>query len=525
MRSSFRAGGSRELSESRQAEPTERAPLLVWVLTAALVFICATWSILTPPLLAPDETSHLSSVLRVADDLSWPDPGEARIPEYVTMLGEERQLAPEDRSVLSDLAAQHPDASDRLDQMTQHPPLYYVIAAGVVKIFGAEDWRWDQAALLVRLLGAILAAPLVWLAWSATRTLTRSRKAGILAAMAIFLVPGLAQMLGVANNDTFAILVGSIVAWLSIKILCGDRRRSVLLGLGVAFGLAGLAKGTLLAYGILVVLVLLFGAGHPRAWPQRLWQTAWPLLVSLVFGQWWWIRNLVLFGTLQPYGYLLSDTTWAPGTGPSIGDFIDEMWRVTPATFWGWFGRVNAPLPQILVDFATVTCIVLVLTGMLRRKKTLRTAAILVSPILISAVLMLRVSWGAYAETTAYRGMHGRYFYPFIVLVLALAALALSNIVRERSARTALALGTIAASVAMAFFGLAVSGIYFYGDDLWAQWRSALTKWIFHSSSLPAGTTTVIAGLACALLITGAVMSVRAILVSPEDREQRELAG
>ncbi|MBA8816657.1 MFS family permease [Microbacterium halimionae] len=525
MRSTLRAVDSRDPSELPQPPLTERAPLLVWVLTAALIFVCATWSILTPPLLAPDETSHLSSVLRVANDLSWPDPGEARIPEYVTLLSDEWEEAPSERSILSDLATQYPNASDRVDQMTQHPPLYYVIAAGVVNVFDAQDWRWDQAVLLARLLGAVLASPLVWLAWSATRTLTRSRKAGIVAAMGIFVVPGFAQMLGVTNNDTFAILMGSIVAWLSIKILCGDRRRSVLLGLGIAFGITGLAKGTLLAYGVLVVLALIFGARHPRAWPQRLWQATWPLLVSLVFGQWWWIRNIVLFGTLQPYGYLLSDTTWAPGTGPSILDFIDEMWRVTSATFWGWFGRVNAPLPQILVDFATVTCVVLVVTGLLRRKNTLRTAAILASPIVVSAILMLRVSWGAYAETTEYRGLHGRYFYPFIVLGLALAALAISNIVRERSARVALGLGTIAASVFMAFFGLAVSGIYFYGDDLWAQWRGALTNWIFHSSSLPAGTTIVIAGLACALLIAGAVMSVRAILVSPEDREQREFAG
>lgn len=494
------------------SRPSFRTPPAVWWLTAAFALLCATWSVLTPPLLAPDETAHLSGVLRLTDGFEWPSPADTRMPEYLAELGTERSLPPDERSTLPERAEQFPGDSDRVDQMTQHPPLYYLIGSAVVNAVGADEWRWDRAVLLIRLLGAILAAPLVWLAWSTVARLTGSRKAGIVGASVVFLVPGLAQMLGVINNDTLAILIGSVVAWLSIRVLTGDRRGVTLAGLGVAFGLAGLAKGTLIAFGALVILALLFGRGRPESWTSRLWQTAWPLLVAFVFGQWWWVRNLLTYGTLQPYGFLVEEKPWAPGTAPNLGSFIEEMWRVTPTTFWGWFGRVSAPLPQILVDLLMVTCLLVVVVGMFRYRRDLRVVLIIAAPIVITLVLMLRVSWGAYVDSGGFRGMHGRYFYPVLIPIIALAALAALNLVREHGARRVFGVGAVVMSAIMPFVGLWTLFVYVYADGNVFAIRRGLGYWVSDVSPVPPVVSLALPVLFAITLAVGMTLAARSLL-------------
>ncbi|WP_344060927.1 DUF2142 domain-containing protein [Microbacterium pumilum] len=483
-----------------------RTPISVWVLTAAFVLLCATWSILTPQLLAPDESAHFSSALRMSQGFDWPDPGEALRPEFVQQLGGERAIPHDERSTIGELREQFPGASDTLDQMTQHPPPYYMIAGGLIAALGGDDLRWDVALLSMRLLGAILAAPLIWLTWNTIRRFTRSERMATVAAMVPFAVPGLAQMLGVANNDTPAILMGSVVIWLAVRVLTGDRRLLTLIGLAAAFGLAGLAKGTLISLAPLVVLVLFFGRGRPAQLGPRIWQTVWPLLIAFVFGQWWWLRNLALFGTLQPYGYTLSDKQWPAGQGPSLPDYVEEVWRVTATSFWGWFGRVNAPLPQILVDVLTVTCLLVVLVGIFRRRERIVDALIVASPIAVSLLLLFRVSWATYADTSEFRGLHGRYFYPVIVALVALGALGASNIVREAAARVAFGRAIVIVSTFMSFFGLAVAYVFFYASDNWSAWRSGVRP-LLDMASTPPAVTLVVPAVYGVLLLVGAGMT------------------
>ena len=108
--------------------------------------------------------------------------------------------------------------------MTQHPPLYYILAGGVLAAPGVKDLVWDQSLLLVRLLGALFAAPLVWLSWNGIATLTRSRRFGAVAAFVPFGVPEIAQTMGVTTNDSLVILMAWLTTWVAIKVFVGDRR-------------------------------------------------------------------------------------------------------------------------------------------------------------------------------------------------------------------------------------------------------------------------------------------------------------
>ena len=483
------------------------APRVIWVLTAAMMLLTATWSLLTPQFLAPDESAHFASSVRLSEGFSWPDPATARFPASVEAAGEEARVPHSHRSTLSDLDRAHPGEGDRFDQMTQHPPLYYILTGGALATPGVGELVWDQAMLIARLVGALLAAPLVWLTWNTVTSLTKSSRMGTVAAFSIFAVPQLPQTMGVVTNDSLAILAAWATTWLAVKILCGDRRWPQIVGLGVAFGFGCLVKGTVLPLGILLLLVLLLGAGGEK-WSRRLAQTAVALAVAFVTGGWWWARNVLLFGTLQPDG-LVQDPGAPPANGPSVGHYIDEVWSTTPTTFWGWFGRVNVPLPELLVDVLTISCALVVIVGTFRSRETLRSSAVLAAPVILATVLFVRTSWVAYEDTGAVRGLHGRYFFPVLLAIVAIAAIAAANIMVTRSARRAFGHAVVGGAAALTITGLGVAFLGFYAGNAYGNWRVGLDVWLHSYSPVPSVVTLGVPFVALASLALAIVMYLR----------------
>jgi 4-amino-4-deoxy-L-arabinose transferase-like glycosyltransferase len=496
-----------------QAEPTGakttigRAPWSIWVLTAAFVALCATWSLLTPQFLAPDESAHFASSVRVSQGFSWPDPGTARFPAAVEAAQAEARTPHDQRSTLESLLADHPGEGQRFDQMTQHPPLYYLLTGGILALPGIDRLSWDIGMLSARLLGAVLAAPLIWLAWNGIGSLLRSRKAGVLAAVAVFAVPQLPQTMGVVTNDSLAILSAWVVVWLSIRVLKGDRRLRTIVALGIAFGVGCLTKGTVLPLGILLVLAPLLGV--PSEPTTRRWRNVVLALgTAFVVGGWWWLRNIVIFRALQPRG--LVEERVAPDPGSlSIGYYIDEVWNTTPTTFWGWFGRVNVPLPEPVIDVVTIACLLLVAVGAFRIRQSLPYAITLAAPVLLTVIFFVNTSWSAYAASGAVRGLHGRYFFTVLLALIALSALSVANITRTRPARRALTIVVTVGSVGMTFGGLGVAFLGLYADDRYRQWREGLSAWLNDYSPLPTALTLAVPATFAALLAIGLILSAR----------------
>lgn len=48
-----------------------------------------------------------------------------------------------------------------VDQMTQHPPLFYELQAVAYRAVDASDWPWDRQLLLMRVVSALMTLPLV----------------------------------------------------------------------------------------------------------------------------------------------------------------------------------------------------------------------------------------------------------------------------------------------------------------------------------------------------------------------------
>lgn len=485
-----------------------RAPWFVWVLTAAFMLVVTLWASLTLSLRAPDEMAHLSTVYRLSEAPSWPDPGTAVMPGAVVAAGDETSLPQGERSSFNELAAAHPEDSDRGDQMTQHPPLYYAVMAAALNIPGVKDLPWGQALFLLRALGALFAAPLIWLSWNSAALLTRSRRVAAVAAVLPFAVPQVAQNFGTLTNDSAAILASWVVTWISIRVWAGDRRTRVLLALGAAFGAAALTKGTALPLGLLVVLVLLLGPGT-APWRRRILDLMWPMAVAFVIGGWWWLRNLVLFDTLQPDGMgpFTDFAKWQPGESPSLAYYISEVWRVTITSFWGWFGRVNAPLPEPLVEILTVLCVTVLVVGGLRFRRNIPTFLVFISPVVATAILFVRSSWAAYLERTEPGGLHGRYFFTMLLILIALCALAAVSLVRDKAPRRALAITVVTGTAMMIATGVVVAIVGLWGDFELASFGEAARTWVLASplpseldaAQLIAIALTTVTGLAGAL--------------------------
>lgn len=471
-------------------------------LTVAFVAVCGLWAVLTPIYAVPDEHAHLNSSIRLTQGLTWPAPGDARLKPEVAGARAEGEIPAEDRSSFDEL-----ESDERgVDQMTQHPPLYYGFGATVLTIVDYEQRRADQALLALRLAGLIFVVPLPLLVWNSTRRLTRSPRAAIVAAAALFAVPQLAQVLGGVTNDGMTILWCSIVAWLTIRWMTGDRRLRVLVALGVVLGLALLTKGTALPFIPFTALVLLI-------WPRdaglsrRCIQAFGALALAFVVGGWWWLRNIIVHGDLQPSGLAGTRETrpWEPGTGPDFVQYLDLLWSNMTVRFWGEFGLLDYPLPEVLTDILSVVSVVVIAGyAYTRHPRRLQTIVLSLLPLLLVLMLVAN-TWRHFVRTQLPAGMQGRYLFVALVALIAVSAVAWMRCIPAQHHRRA---GLIALVVAgfMAVLGPFRLYIGAYENSLYRVTGAGLRDLL---AATPAGTF----GFAVALVVV-ATTGLTAVLLA-----------
>jgi len=506
------SGAADGLRSDRPAHPrvSRREVGTVATITAAFFAVLFMWAVLTPPFGAPDEPAHLNSALRLTDGFSWPAPGEARISNAVIAARDEAGLPAAERSTLAELETAHPGTGG-VDQMTQHPPLYYLFVAGVLNLVGASDMRADLGLLVMRVCGILLSLPLPALLWASVRRVTRSPRTAVVGAAAVLAVPQLAQISASASNDPAAILACSVTTLLLIRIMTGDGRRRTAVAAGVALGVALLTKGTALPFIPFLAVIL---AGWPRTMPRRtrLLRALGSLLVAFVVGGWWWARNLIVFRDLQPSGLAPSRETkpWAPGTGPDIVSYLDLMWKRLSNNFWGDFGALDYPLPEIVTDTLSVVCIAVVLFAIFsRRADRLQMHVLAALPTLLLLMLVVN-TWRHFVRTQAPAGMQGRYFYVTIVVLVVLSALAWRAIVAaERRV-------SVATTLLGVFAALAVLGLLrqYIGDYELSQYRISLTGFRIFVADATVGLPGVVAAavvlaVAAPTALVGSLMFVR----------------
>ncbi|PZE68094.1 glycosyltransferase family 39 protein [Curtobacterium sp. MCBD17_021] len=446
------SGGTTDRAPVRRAEV-----VVVAGVTAAFGLILLLWAVLVPAFQAPDERAHFDAAVHVALGDGWPAPGDLHLLSAI------EQLAPTDRTPLGDLLRTTDGAdSDTVNQMTQHPPTYYVVAAGLLHLTHFEDRSVDAAVAVLRLIGALAVLPLPALAWATVRRVTRSARAGVVGAFAVLAVPELASIGASVSNDGPVMLFAGTTVWLASRVLTGDRRTRTAVALGVSLGVALLWKGTALPLIPFVGLAVVVGATG-RPFPVRVLRAVWVLAVAAALGAWWWVRNLLVHHQLQPDGFsaIRPPRPFPADTGPDPVTFVGVSWSTIARTFWGSFGgKAQWIVSPVLFETATVLALGAVLIWGFRRGRGSGTALTLA--VLPVTILLLQswTTWSSYLDTTFVGGTQGRYYFPAVLAFIALSAIAWRRALRtETGHRRAGVIVPVVAAV-IALYG----PLYLYGS-------------------------------------------------------------
>ncbi len=490
----------------------ERPPAAVWCATGLLALLVVLWSVAVPLYRAVDEPQHLSTVLRLAAGDGYPPPGSGRLrPEVAASYryadfpgGDDRTFVPP-RAVrarpgtypsfreLESLPVP-PDQLRQVDQMTQHPPLWPLLAAAEVRLLGLRDVPADVAVVTLRMLQGLLLLPLPLLVWRTGRRLGACRAGAAAAGFVVLLAPQLLHIGASVTDGDLLLLEFGLATPLLVGVAQGTRSTPRAVALGLVVAVALLTKSFALLLPGCVVLAFAVGAG----WRVR--NLAWRLLLvalglPTVLTGWWYALRLVTTGSIQPSGYpngFLRALAGHLGPGEAFQTFVGSVLK----TSWrdlGWFETPGSFAGALAVWLAVSAPVMVTL----RRRDTRGPVVVALAPFVLLAGLVCALEVSIFLHQHAVYGAQGRYLFPGLVGVAGVAAVALSGRGRlATAARLALPLSCLAAQG----FGLRLALRYF-----WAGGRSAALSW----SPLPGGLLAIAAVVAVALSLAAAAGVVR----------------
>ena len=402
-------------------------PRAVWLITAVFGLLLVSYSVLFPIYRAPDEVNHV--------DMIWGIRNERRYPNFDTRTFSADVFA--SRSVARVDAPFHRLATEAIprgqrptfaqlapygpttyrNQVAQHPPLYYALLAA--PLFAtpfvpvARDWSFDQVVGFLRFLSVLLVLPLPLIVFRTARRLYGSVPVATGAAAVPLAIPQLVHIGAAVNNDNLlTLLVGLLTAALA-AVITAPRSSRVALMVGVLGGLALLTKGFALFIPAWVAGAYALAMVRFADRRKLLGQGATALVVMTVLGGWWWIRNLVEFGAIQPGIQLRPGRT---GFVPDRAWWLGRFARNMTITFWS---PVQGPGDPALPLWLSVTATAVVLLGAafaFARGRGSRPLAwadplVLLFPTVAIGAIVASGAWGEYARTGLTPGLQGRYLF------------------------------------------------------------------------------------------------------------------
>jgi len=410
-------------------------------LLAAVVFLaCMSWALVSAPFSGPDERAHYNSVTRIMSGGGWPLPYEAQMESWtVTAVTEagwgyrgQRDESPPLPTARSTIFAGGNWENLGKDQMVQHPPLYYGVVAAAASMIGDHETQWDAAQLMMRISSAAMLAGAIPFLVSVGRHVSGSPRAGVIGGTSVLLMPFFTNIGGFINNDPMLVLTCSAAICFAVRALYREEKARTSLALaGVALGLALLTKGLAL---LLVPVVAVFAAmvaWRWRSWPTRIWVFLLPLVIAFAVGGWWWLRNLLLLGRIQPSTLGDRERSAIAHEGYDLGDFIIGAIVRFNRTLWGRGARDDIALPTHIVDVAGLVLVGLVLVAVIVGSERRVLALLWTFPVLIVAVIFVNAHGIYWDLGSPDRGIQGRYVYAGIAAFCATFA-SLAVIVTKR---------------------------------------------------------------------------------------------
>lgn len=327
----------------------------IGLLLGAYVLLGLTYSAVTPVFEAPDEPQHFFYARHVALTGRLPLPGEEGLwhqevsqpPLYYALAA--GIIRPLDTSDAGELARPNPHAFVGIPLAPDNKNAYVHTAR--------EDFPWRDTALtvrLVRVLSVCLGSVTVLMTYLLGLELGLGALVSLGGAAVAAFLPQFLFISGSVNNDNLVTALCAAGLWALVRHLNrGHSARRALL-LGLLSGLAALAK--LSGAGLLVLcgFALLWHAWRRR---DRAWlrDAAIVLAVWLAVAGWWFARNYALHGELTGTA-LMIETMGRRTDIPTFPDLWGEL-RGLVGSFWGLFGWFNVPAPSIMYDTFNVLAV------------------------------------------------------------------------------------------------------------------------------------------------------------------------
>jgi small subunit ribosomal protein S36 len=426
--------------------PDSSIPRSVWLITVLFGLLLLLFSVLFPTYRGPDEPQHVDLILAVRHDLRYPEFDERFVSRpivdslrLVRFAGLSRNLTEQEaiprsrRPSFSELGPDEP--SDMPNQMPQHPPLYYAlmgaVSAGVSSLVpGSESWSFDRVVALLRLLNVVLLLPLPLISFLVARRLQWTPHAAVGASVVPLAIPELTHIGSVVNNDNLLTLLIAVLTLLLVKAATGDSSTATAVWIGIIGGLALLTKGFALFVPLWVAAAYLLSPDRVRG-RLVVRRLGLAIAVSAVVGGWWWLRNIILFETVQPG--LAQTVSPSPGFEPRpvwwAGAFV---WRMVQR-FWGWFGWFDVKMSTIAIVTATAVALVAIVVAFVRGGRPWSRAhlMLLLAPVFGIALIVAYGAYGVYRRG-GHGGIQGRYLFPGVVGLAVLIALGLTHALGRR---------------------------------------------------------------------------------------------
>lgn len=436
-------------------------PRRLWLIIVlqALLMLCTT--VLYPAFQNPDEAAHVDYVLAHRDG-QWLDaPGTLH---YQSGVLKAKQEVP-DTQFREHVGASLPtERSTRLsfdelgtarpttpfpNQMTQHPPMYYGLAAGFSYLLPYFDHhRFDIQVFWLRLLSVLLLLPVPLLIFTTARRVTGSQTVGLLASALPLAIPSYLRVGASVSNDSLLMLLTTVTVALLVRVAFGDLSRRTAVLIGLAWGGALLTKGFALSMPPAIVVAYLVAARGPLR--RRIavgWKPA--VLAGLIgsaIGGWWWVRNLVEYHAVQPDGLgplppnLRRLILGADRPGGTEFGFFRNFVRLLSERTFGSIGLIDMPslpVPLLVVLgtslFLLLVASVLIGVGPLRRRVpglrdsqwTAGRSLALLLPAILTILVMYAGARRVYLHGRQLPGIQVRYVLPTVLGLMICAAVVL----------------------------------------------------------------------------------------------------
>ena len=467
-------------------------PRIVVLATIGFLALVVAWSVLTPLAEAPDEPAHLGLILDVAQhDGAYPQydalpqkegafalcqayavsvkwcPTKTELAHHTVVRARPADEAPPKSSRPQwDAGTFTKAVPGRMNQMPQHPPLYYEVMAGALRLergLTPGHWSVDHELAYLRLINALLLLPLPFLAWAAARRAGADDLVGSVAAVSMLGIPQLTHIGGALNNDNLFATVVGVLAVLLAGVARGDRSRRTAVLVGVAAAAALLTKGFAVVLPPVIVLAYLVGeraritdvAGRLRAWVDAARAAMGPLvvagLVTIIGAGWWYVGKVATTGQVMPSieNHRLTAKLKAIGFHPSFGHYLSSLVSKVVEGFWGAYGWRSVKLPVPMSWAATIVSFAFLVIAWRRARPALETGetgaarsstasvskgmiAACVTPIAAFAAFVVIRSWVIYTGTSRLAFQQGRYLFAGLVGVAVVTASGAVQVVGRR---------------------------------------------------------------------------------------------